>query len=71
MAEYQRRVFTPPARVQYVLKNPTNWCEYDKAIHAVDDEVKRLGIEAADDTVSIEATDTEIVISFALPKDGA
>lgn len=71
MAEYQRRVYTPPTRVEYVLPNPTNWAEYDKAIHNVDAEVKRLGITPADDTVTIAATDEEIVISFALPEDGA
>jgi hypothetical protein len=69
MAEYIRRVHVPPARVQFVLRNPTNWVEYDKAIRAADAELTRLGIKAADDTVTIEATETEIIISFELPEE--
>lgn len=64
MAEYSRRVVTT-RRVEYFLPSPANGAEIGKAFDAAWNEAASLG-DVADDTLTVEGNEEEIVISFAL-----
>jgi hypothetical protein len=64
VAEYSRRVVTT-RRVEYFTPAPTNGAEFGKAFTAASAEAARLG-DVADDTLTVEGNDEEIVISFVL-----
>lgn len=63
MAEYSRRVVTT-RRIEYFVPSPTNAAEFGKAMSAAWSEAATFG-DVADDTITVEGQDDEIVISFA------
>lgn len=67
MADYSRRVVYPKPRVEYYLSKPSNWAELSKMEAAVDNEVRDKEILPTDDTVTVNANDDEILMSFELP----
>jgi hypothetical protein len=61
MADYIKRIVTT-RRAEYTLNNPTNWTEVEKVFANIRRELsdKKLW----DDTVSVEAHDDIILISY-------
>lgn len=62
MAEHWRRTRTVKT-VEYVLHQPTNWAEVTKVLAALDNELP-AGRRSADSTVTVTATETEIIFSY-------
>jgi hypothetical protein len=63
VAEYTRREVVT-RRVEFALPNPSNAMEYAKACAAAKGELEAAGREIYDNTITITATDAEIIISF-------
>lgn len=63
MADFLQRT-RHTARVEYVLPNPTNWAEVGKVFAAIQNDLSEL--PTGDDTVTVQATDEEIVFSYPL-----
>lgn len=64
MADYTRHVRTT-RRVEFTLRSPTNWCEVDKAFNAIKKEIPPE-MARYDDTVTVEAREDVVVISYLL-----
>ena len=60
MAEYKTRIVTTK-RQEVVLPNPTNWVEVGKAFAYVNQNLPEK-LRCWADTVTVEATDSEIII---------
>lgn len=63
VAEYTRREVVT-RRVEFALPNPSNATEYAKACAAARQELEAAGREIYDNTITISATDAEIVLSY-------
>ncbi len=61
MADYDRRVVTTVV-VEYALKTPTNAVEISKVLSGLRQEIPDEKI--FDDTITVTATDEEIVFSY-------
>lgn len=65
MAVWERQTVTK-TWVEYVLPNPTNWAEFDKAAAAARRDLEKAGRPIGDDTVEVIGRDDEIVLRFEI-----
>lgn len=71
MAVFTMRTTTKTWR-EFVLPNPTNWAEVNKAIAATRQALVTAGRDPQwDDVVEVAATDEEIVFRFEVRSGGA
>jgi hypothetical protein len=63
VAEYTRREVVT-RRVEFAFPNPSNAVEYAKACAAAKGELEAAGREIYDNTITITATDAEIILSY-------